>query len=790
MKKIVLLSLALAGINTIQAQQLDTTKTQHLSEVVVNAIRAKKDAPFAVANIDKNELATFSKTGQELPFLFSHTPGVLAWGENGTGTGPVSMRLRGAAGSRINVTIDGVPLNSPEDESVFWVNMNSYAAILQSAQIQRGVGTSTNGDGAFGGSVSLNTLNPSYHPYFDLTGSYGFFNAYNIGANFSTGLLGKHFIFDGAYHETRTDGYIHGTDGRSGSYYGGLTYLGNNFILKYKNIGNFEKTGQAWNGVVAGNDDATLMDEGIRTYKDMYRAGLGKFNNLYEYLLFDSKDWTFQKDKNGNYMTQRYQLSDGSLWKRTTDNFYQNHNILSAAWQINPNWTTNASLRYTYGYGYYNEFRYQNKLAKFGISDFTKSDGTVLQKTDFIRKKGLTQNTYGFIWDTDYKSQYLDVTGGLALQYFTCNHWGRLTYMADPELAAKYMPNGSNYPYYDSDAHKGDYSGFIKATGKLTNWFDLFLDLQYRHIDYKTDGINDYFYDQKGKYNNQVLDINKHYNFFNPKAGINLHWDTQRAYASVAISHREPERNNFTDNGKYPAPKAEKVTDWEVGYEYTGSNWHAGVNLYDMAYHNQFVQTGELSDIGENLTTNIKKSYRVGAELTAGYAPFNFLTLEGNAALSKNRIKDFTEVVDNWDDEDNPVHVHYSKSTLSYSPSAILNGFLTAHFAGFEGTWHTNFVSRQYLDNTENKDRSLPCYSQTDISLNYTWKFQEIWKPIKKIILGLDLNNIFDRHYAPMGWVYSAVGKSSGYTLDKRYYQIGFNPMAGFNMMGHLTICF
>lgn len=788
MKKIVLLSIALIGLNTINAQQVDTTKTHRLSEVVVNAIRAKKNAPFAVANLNRNELAAFSKTGQELPFLFSQTPGVLAWGENGTGTGPVYMRLRGAAGSRINVTIDGVPLNSPEDESVFWVNMNSYSALLQSAQIQRGVGTSTNGDGAFGGSISLNTIAPSYQPYLELTSSYGSFSTSNVGTNFSTGLMADRLIFDGAYHETGTDGYLHGTDGRSGSYYGGLTYLGKGFILKYKNIGNFEKTGQGWNGVVAGNDDASLMDEGIRTYKDMYKAGLGKFNNLYEHLIFDPSTWTFNKGKDGKYETERYKLSDDSLWRRTTDNFYQNHNILSAAWEINPHWTTNAALSYTYGYGYYDEFRYDNKLSKYGLPDFKKSDGSILQKTDFIRKKGLTQNTYSFIWDTNYKSRYLDITGGLALQYFTCHHWGRMTYMADQELAAKYMPDGQNYPYYNSDAHKGDYSGFIKTTGKITDWFDLFLDLQYRHVNYKTTGINDHF--PKGTYTNQILDIDKHYDFFNPKAGINFHWDCQRAYASVAVSHREPERNNFTDNGKYPAPTAEKITDWEVGYECNGTNWRAGINLYDMAYHNQFVQTGELSDIGENLTTNIKKSYRMGAEITAGYDPFKFLTLEGNAALSRNRIDDFTEAIDDWDDKDHPAHEHYSKSTLSFSPSTILNGFLTVHFAGFQGIWHTNFVSRQYLDNTENRDRALPCYSQTDLHFNYTLKLHKLWKPIKHIILGFDLNNLFDRHYAAMGWVYSAVGKSSGYTLDKRYYQIGFNPMAGFNMMGHLTIRF
>lgn len=226
MKKIIGAAMAAACVapamaNTEQTN-LDTTKVQHLAEVVVKAVRAPQSAPFAIANIKKQELQNFAKTGQELPFLFARTPGVLAWSENGLGMGPVYMRLRGASDSRINITLDGVPLNSPEDQSVFWANMNSYGSLLGSAQIQRGIGTSTNGDGAFGGSVSLATLAPSTTPSLELTGSYGSFNTINFGTNFSTGLLWNHLVFDGAYHETRTDGYIHNTDGRSGSYYGSL----------------------------------------------------------------------------------------------------------------------------------------------------------------------------------------------------------------------------------------------------------------------------------------------------------------------------------------------------------------------------------------------------------------------------------------------------------------------------------------------------------------------------------------------------------------------------------------
>ena len=269
--------LSAMGANSAVADEKDSLKIENLQEVVVKGVKVQKDAPFAVANINKKQLREFSRTGRELPFLFAQTPGVVAWSENGVGCGTSHLRIRGAADSRINVTIDGVQLNSPEDECVFWANMNSYAALLGNVQIQRGVGTSTNGDGAFGGNVALTTKAPSTVPTLELTGSYGSYNTYNVGGNFSTGLLWNHLIFDGAYHHTATDGFIDGTAGKSGSYYGGLSWIGKNFVIRYKNIGNYENTGQAWNGVTAGNDDYSLNAyDNIGSYKDMWNVGMGK----------------------------------------------------------------------------------------------------------------------------------------------------------------------------------------------------------------------------------------------------------------------------------------------------------------------------------------------------------------------------------------------------------------------------------------------------------------------------------------------------------------------------------
>ena len=793
-KKIVmaaLLGMSVMAVNAANEADGDSLRMEQLQEVVVKGVWVQKNAPFAVANIKKDELQKFSKTGKELPFLFSQTPGVLAWGENGLGTGTSYLRIRGAGDSRINVTLDGVPLNSPEDQAVFWANMNSYSALLGGVQIQRGVGTSTNGDGAFGGTVVLSSKTPSEKAGGEVNFSYGSYNTFNVGGSFSTGLLWNHLIFDGAYHETNTDGYIHGTSGRSGSYYGGLSWVSDNFVIRYKNIGNFEKTGQAWNGITAGDNDMSLMDgtyginTGIKEYKDLYNVGLGKYNTLYETLAYDA-DGNFMKDANGNYVTERYKLADGTLWDKTTDNFWQNHNILSAAWDINEHWSTTASLHYTHGYGYYKEFRLNNKLKKYGLNNFTLSDGSTLKKTDFVRKKGLTQDTYGMVGNVNYKDDSWDVIGGLSVQQFDGNHFGYLTYIKNEELRNHLMSN-SDYQYYDSDAKKLDASAFIKALFHINDSWDVFGDMQYRHVGYKTDGYNDKFYEDEntGEIKKHYLDIDKKYDFFNPKAGVSFHQDGHRAFFSAALSHREPERNNFTDNGSYPAPKAESLLDFELGYSYSAQNWRAGATLYYMDYTDQFVQTGAQSDIGEALTTNIKDSYRMGVELTAGVDLTPWLSIEGNAALSQNKIKDFDEVVEDWDNGSQ--NIHYDNSTLAFSPSTILNGFVNFHLKGWTATWHTGYVSRMYLDNTENKDRSLPGYSVSNFNLNYSLPVKKF---LKEIVFGANINNIFNQHFAQSGWVYSAIYSSGGHPNDNRYYQIGYVPSAGITAMGSITLRF
>ena len=482
----------------------------------------------------------------------------------------------------------------------------------------------------------------------------------------------------------------------------------------------------------------------------------------------------------GKYVLNPFTLRDGNVWPRTTDNFYQNHNILSAVWQPSEHWTHNIALHYTYGSGYYKGFRSNKSLAsKFGLSDNVK--------TDEVYRKGLTQNAYGLVYNVNYKTDSWDVISGINLQQFRGTHWGYIDYIKDVDMENKYLANGP-YRYYDSDADKYDYSGFVKATYTFLTHWNVFADLQYRYVKYKFGGKNDRFvYGEDGKYYNQGLSIDDNFSFFNPKAGISYTDGGHKAYASVAVANREPSRNNYTDNYNYPYPKSERVLDIEAGYQYDGSNWHAGANFYYMDYDNQIVQTGQVSDIGEALTTNVKASYRMGVELSAGWAPLSWLSFEGNAALSQNKIKDFDEYISaydaNWDDAA-PVKNHYSKSTLANSPSAILNGFVDFHYSGFSATWHTNFVSRQYVDNSESLERSLPCYSQSNLSLNYESDVKKA-AGIKNVKFGVDFNNVFSRHYAPYGVDYGY------YTADgKRVSSMAYAPMAGFNVMTYLTLRF
>ena len=747
MNKTLITSLLAVSSALASAQNADSIRIEELHEVSVSAVKAYKDAPFAITNVSRAELSEFSKTGQELPMLLMQTPSVVASFDNGLGIGTGYLRIRGSVDSRINITLDGVPLNSPEDQCVFWANMNSYAGSLGSIQVQRGVGTSTNGDGAFGASVVMTSKAPSLVPTAEVSGSYGSYNTYVLGGSFSTGLLWHHLIFDGRYTETNSDGYIHETGSRSGSYYAGLTWLDESFVIRYRNFGNFETTDQAWNGLSKADWD----------------AGRYKYNSLNEW--YDEATDTYH----------RYPFN-------TYDHFWQNRNILTGTFYLSDLWKLNTTFHYTHGYGYYNNYKPDCEISKFGLD---KDDFDGVKKDNLIRKKGLDQDFFGVMANVNYTGNRLEAVAGYAVQQFESNHFGRLVYAE--AIAAKLLKDG-DYTYYDSDAGKLDANVFAKATWHISNQWSAFGDLQYRHVNYNTDGINDKFYDSTTGLNNQILDVHKRYHFFNPKAGITWKKGGQTAYASFAMSHREPTRNNFTDNGSYPAPKAEKLLDWEAGYEYRNETFAVGANLYFMDYDNQFVLTGEVSDIGEALTTNVKDSYRLGIELTGSWNAASWMQLAGNLALSQNKIKDFDEVIEKYDADWGWIGyttVHHDNGDLAMSPSVTANLMANFNWRDFTFQWHTNWVGDQYLDNTGSKDRMLDGYSTTNLRFGYTLN---IGRAVKSITFGANVNNLFNKRYAPNGGVYSAlVGTDDP---EKRYNSPWYFPMSGTTALGNITVRF
>ncbi len=748
--------------------EADSLRVNELEEVLVEGVRGGAGAPFTATTITSETLQDFSATGQELPMLLSRTAGVLGWSDNGIGIGTSYLRIRGSGDERINVTLDGVPLNSGEDGCVFWANMNSYSSFLQSVQVVRGVGSSSNGDGCFGGSVSLQTRSSGVSPSLTATVSYGSYNTFTGGIDVSSGLLRDRYSVDLSYHDSRTDGYVHGTGGNSGSLYLSFNGYWRDIIVSYKNILNYEVCGQAWNGIDSGElyDGNYGVATGLRSYKDFVRAGLGRYNNLVEQLSYDP---------DRGYYTTPYTLSDGRRWDKTTDNFYQDKSILSAVWDVSSALRMALSLHYTYGYGYYQEFKPDCKLSKFGLSNYLLSDGEQLSRADFVRKKGLSQHTFGGVYNLNYHVGDLELSCGVSAQEYYCWHFGKLTYTSNGELSQ--VLGTPDYSYYDSDARKFDGNIYARARYDVWRGLSLYGDVQYRHVDYTTWGVNDKFVAVGDGYENQALDISAHYNFVNPKAGLIYSYGAHRATASVAWSHREPTRNNFTDNGSYPAPVPERVTDIEVAYSYKGRHVMAEVVGYYMRYHNAFVQTGELSDIGEALTTNIRRSYRMGLELTCGVTPCQWLTVSGNVALSRNRIDDFDEVVENWDTGTEVIH--YDSSTLSFSPSVIGNVVAAATWKGLSIAWHTAFVSGQYLDNTSCATRRLPGYSVSDVSVGYEFALVKRTATRRHVpTLGVTgyVTNVFNRCYAVSGWVYSALYPTGGHNNDNRYCEVGYYP--------------
>ncbi len=731
MKRVFISSLAFVPYLSANADSLQTDSLRNfeLDEVVVKATKAVKGTPMAFSDVSKETLSK-NNYGQDIPHLISLTPSVIVTSDAGTGIGYTGFRVRGTDSNRINVTVNGVPVNDSESHTVFWVNMPDFASSVENVQIQRGAGTSTNGASAFGASIAMQTQKTIMNPYAEYQTAAGSFGTFKNTVKGGTGLIKDHFVFDARYSKITSDGFIDRAKSDLSSYYGSAAYYAGATMIKYQLFGSAEVTNQAWNGV-----PSELLAQGNRTY-----------NSCGEYT----------EDGVTKYYDQ-------------TDNYWQNHHHLTFARMINQNWDMNLTIHYTNGKGYYEDYKANAKLKDYDLLPFMNGNGETVSKSDLVRRKWLKNDFYGGIYNASYTTERLSMNLGAAFSNYIGDHFGRVIWVKN------YNDLHSGHEYYRSDARKLDYNVFAKASYRLTNSLSGFADLQYRGINYKTDGTTD----KAGE-----IYVDKQFNFFNPKVGLNFSSGANTAFASFSIANREPNRDNFTEAGINERPTHETLYDYEAGYAFNGGNWNIGANLYFMDYNNQLILTGKLSEIGEALTSNIKDSYRTGIELMGGVQILSWLNWNGNIALSSNKIRNFVEYVDTW--SETPLEVHHGKTDIAFSPNIVANSIFGFNYKGFDAAFNSVYVGRQYLDNTASKDRSIDPYFVSNLQIGYTFKPRFV----RVIALGFRINNIFNEAYETNGWVYTAVPEDSDYTLNNRYKEDGYFTQAGTNLMGSLTVKF
>ena len=706
-----------------------------LDQIEVNATRASARTPIPYTEISKEDLQK-TNFGVDLPILLDQTPSVVTNSDAGGGIGYTGMRLRGSDATRINVTVNGIPINDAESQNVFWVNMPDMASSADNIQIQRGVGTSTNGGGAFGASINIKTNAVKRKAYGELHNSIGSFNSRKHTLAFGSGLLNNKFIFEARLSKINSDGYIDRAKSDLSSYFMTATYVDDKNLLRANVFGGKEITYQAWGGV-----PVTYLEQ-QPTY------------NPYTY-------------------------------ENEVDNYKQTHYQLHYTRYISSKLTGNIALHYTRGEGYYEQYKADERFSRYGLDDLD-INGTIISRSDIIRRRGLDNHFYGMVFSlTHATAQSQTILGGGINQYKGA-HIGTViwsTYAANAPI---------NYRYYDNDADKIDGNIYIKSTVNLNDKLSLYGDLQYRFIHYKFLGYNQFL---ENVTQNDVL------HFINPKAGLNYIIDNKnRAFLSFAMANREPNRKDYTESTSDSRPKHETLSDLELGYEYNSGKIAFSANAFMMYYTNQLVLNGQINDVGAFIRTNVDKSYRAGLELQMKTRFANAFEFTANAALSTNKILDYTEYVDNWDTGGQDA-LQYKNTDLAFSPNFIAGAELMyyknlSEKQRFDIALVAKYVSRQYLDNTQSKERSLNGYFVPDIRLRYTLKETLI----ERMDFTFTIRNVLNKVYVPNGFVYRYA--SAGYdprpddpytkadTQANYYNSIGLYPQAGINFFVGLNLYF
>jgi iron complex outermembrane recepter protein len=735
MKKQLLFVTSVLAATTVYAQTetIDSVRQnmQVMQPVEVRAVRAGNNSPFAKTEIKAADIEK-ANVGQDLPYLLQYTPSAVVTSDAGAGVGYTGLRVRGTDGVRINVTLNGFPVNDAESQGTFFVNFGDVASSVSSIQLQRGVGTSTNGSGAFGATMSISNLSQFEKAGAEISNSYGSFNTWKHTIKAGTGLLDNGLQFDLRVSKISSDGYIQ----RSASNLKSMQFIAgwkatDKTSLKFMLMTGKEKTGQAWNGV---------PQDSLTTNRQFNGLGM---------------------------------KADGTYYDNQTDNYQQDYYQLFADHKFSNYMTGHLGFFLTRGKGYYEEYKLGESFSDYGLGDFISPSYTdTFTTTDLIRQLWLDNYYYGTVFSLLYDKDKTQITFGGGWSKYDGDHYG------DVKWASYGVPD--NYRWYKLNAAKDDLNFYAKLQQEISKKLTLFADMQYRTVSYDINGFR----------KNPTLAPSAQYNFFNPKAGLsymlrNTYAQRQRLYASVAVANKEPNRDDF-EASPITQPKAEQLYDAEAGYEINRKKWSAGANLYYMMYKDQLILTGQINDVGAYSRNNVPESYRTGIELQGAVLPTWWMKLHANATYSQNKINNFTEYIDNYDDATGAqLTVDHGTTDIAFSPNMIAAAGITLSPFRYMSMGQNleldilgKHVGEQFLDNTGNSNRAISAYTLCDVRLRYIIKA----KPFRELAATLALNNVFDTRYESNGYTFSYQYGGAMTTENYYYPQAGFNWLLGVTM--------
>jgi iron complex outermembrane recepter protein len=731
-----------------QEIQKDTTKTNTLEEVLLISTRVKDKAPFAFTNISKQKIES-TNLGQDLPILLDQLPSVVTTSDAGAGVGYTGIRVRGSDATRVNVTINGIPYNDAESQGSYFVDIPDFISSVEDIQLQRGVGTSTNGSGAFGASLNLKTLKPATNGYATISNGVGSFGTRKHTFSFGSGIKNG-FYAEGRLSKIASNGYIDRASSNLESYYVEAGFINDKTAIKAIVFGGKEITYQSWYGTPEAvvNEDV----EGIKAFIARNYSSDAEAQNL------------LNSGRTYNFYTYDNQV----------DNYEQNHYQLHFSHQFNEHLSGNISGNFTPGKGYYEEFKTNDKFKKYFPESPNGSD-----KSDVIRRKWAKSDFYALVYSLNYSKDKLSFNIGGGYNKYDGLHYGEIIWSNFP-TALPYQTK-----YYENTLLKEDLNIYAKAEYNITSKLIAFADIQLRDVYFKSSGVTS---DVR-----LIKNIDKKYSFFNPKAGLSFLLNTKNTiYTSIAVGNREPNGDDLTKNSI--EPKREQLIDYELGYKLKTKNCFANANLYYMHYNSQLVLTGELDDVGNGVRQNVHKSYRAGIELQAGFQIIKQLRIDANATLSQNKIKTFDYLVYDtqydpitYDDVSYaPVVTQYKDTDIAFSPNVIIGSSVT--FSPIENlsfTFISKHVGKQYLDNTSTESRSMKPYFINNF--NASFKLKPKW--ITEINFNVLVNNVFNQKYVSNGYTYSYYYRPQG-SNDRAITENFYYPQSGINFLTGITLKF